>query len=67
MRLSPQIDSSKCNGCGLCASICLQHGLVIVDNVVVVVEGVECDWCAQCEAVCITGAISCPYEIVLER
>jgi NAD-dependent dihydropyrimidine dehydrogenase PreA subunit len=50
--LSPQIDSDRCTGCGLCVSVCLQGGLVIVDSIVVVVEGVECDWCTQCEAVC---------------
>ena len=38
----------------------------VLVNVVVIVEGVECDWCTQCEAVCDTGAISCPFEIVLE-
>ena len=44
--LSPQIDISKCNGCGLCVSICLKHGLVIVNNVVVVVES----WVPACWA-----------------
>ncbi len=64
--LKPWIDRGKCNGCGLCVNVCLQHGLEMVDNIVVIVEEVECDWCTQCEAVCATGAISCPFEIVFE-
>jgi ferredoxin len=28
---------------------------------------VECDWCTDCEAVCLTGAISCPFEIILQK
>jgi MinD superfamily P-loop ATPase len=63
----PQIDREKCDGCGLCVSVCLNHGLAIVDDVVVRVEGVDCDWCAQCEIVCATGAICCPFEIIIEK
>ena len=65
--LSPQIDLSKCTGCGLCASVCVQHGLAMVDSTVIIVEGVECDWCTLCEAVCASGAIRCPFEIILEK
>jgi len=63
----PQIDEEKCDGCGLCVSVCLNNGLVIVNGVVARVEGVDCDWCTQCEIVCATGAICCPFEIVIER
>ncbi len=63
--LKPKIDQEKCDGCGLCVSICLQHCLVLVDDVVALVEKAECNWCTQCEVVCATGAISCPFEIVL--
>ena len=62
----PIIDSTKCNGCGLCISVCSCNGLVMVDRVVIVVKTEECDWCTLCEAVCPTGAISCPFEIVIE-
>ena len=63
--MRPQIDIMKCDGCGLCVSVCRQHGLVIINGVIAFVETIECDWCTQCEAVCTTGAISCPFDIVL--
>ena len=63
----PVIDRERCNGCGLCVSVCYCSALVLVDNVITAVETEECGWCTQCEAVCTIGAISCPYEIVLEE
>jgi len=63
----PVIYLEKCNGCGLCVSVCACKGLVLVDNVITVIETVECDWCTLCEVVCPTGAISCPFEIVIEE
>ena len=63
----PVIDQAKCNGCGLCISVCSGGGLVLVNNVVTIIETVECLWCTQCEAVCPTGAIGCPFEIVVEE
>jgi MinD superfamily P-loop ATPase len=65
--MMPEIDIARCNGCGLCVSVCLRHCLVIVEGRIVVVEGIECDWCTKCEAVCASDAISCPYEIVIEQ
>jgi MinD superfamily P-loop ATPase len=62
----PEIDISKCDGCGLCVSVCWRRCLAIVESRAVVVEGTECDWCTNCEAVCAPGAINCPYEIVFE-
>ena len=63
----PVIEREKCNGCGLCLSVCSCKALVLVDNVITVIETEECHWCALCEAVCPTGAISCPFEIVIEE
>jgi ferredoxin len=40
---------------------------VLIDNVIRIMETVECDWCTQCEVVCPTGAIACPFEIVFEE
>jgi len=67
----PVIDQEKCNGCGLCLSVCTCKSLVLVGNVVTVIKKKECHqctrWCTLCEAVCPTGAISCPFEIVFEE
>jgi len=63
----PTVDGKKCNGCGLCVSVCHCHVFVLVENVISVIETEECTWCTQCEAVCPTGAISCPYEIIVEK
>lgn len=63
----PLIDEEKCQGCGLCVSVCICGALKIVDNVATVIEVNDCDWCAMCEAVCPNDAIRCPFEIVVER
>ena len=67
MALKPLIDFEKCNGCGLCVSVCRCGALVLVDNVIAIIETEECYWCTDCEAVCPTGAICCPFEIVIEN
>ena len=67
----PVINKEKCNGCGLCISVCSCNVLVLVGNVVSLVMKEGCNactkWCAQCEIVCPTGAITCPFEIVIEE
>jgi NAD-dependent dihydropyrimidine dehydrogenase PreA subunit len=63
---NPKIITDKCDGCGLCVSVCTCGGLEIKNNVVSAIPGVECGWCAQCELVCPSGAISCPFEIIIE-
>jgi len=67
----PVVDRNKCNGCGLCVEVCACHVLVLVDNVVEVKERIECSpctrWCTMCEMVCPTGAIQCPFEVVIEE
>lgn len=66
MKIMPVIDREKCDGCGLCVRIYCRC-LVLVDGVVALVETEECGWCTHCEAVCATGAISCPFEIVIQE
>jgi len=62
----PLIDREKCDGCGLCISVCACNALVLVDNVITIIEVEECQWCTLCEAICPRGAINCPFEIVFE-
>ena len=63
----PVLDLGNCNYCGLCVSVCYYNALVVINEVLVVVETERCDWCTDCEAVCPTGAISCPFDIVIEN
>jgi MinD superfamily P-loop ATPase len=63
----PIIDVEKCQGCGLCVSVCACGALVLVNKVVTVVRVEDCQWCTLCELVCPNGAISCPFEIVIEE
>ncbi len=62
----PIIDETKCEHCGLCVSICTCGALVMEEKVVRVIKTENCGWCTMCELVCPTGAISCPFEIVIE-
>lgn len=67
MVVMPVVDTSLCNGCGLCVSVCRCGALVLVGNIISVRETEECGWCTECEAVCPTGAVGCAYEIVIEN
>ena len=62
----PIIDEAKCDLCGLCISICTCGALQLKDNRVEIVKSDACGWCTMCELVCPTGAISCPFEIIVE-
>jgi len=67
----PLIDKEKCQGCGLCVSVCACGILALVGNKAVVVRIERCNycsqWCTLCESVCPNQAISCPFEIVIEE
>ncbi|MDP2730919.1 MAG: 4Fe-4S binding protein [Dehalococcoidales bacterium] len=63
----PVVEPGKCDGCGLCINVCSCGALVLVDGFIMVVATEGCGWCLQCEIVCPTGAITCPFEIVSEE
>jgi MinD superfamily P-loop ATPase len=66
MKEMPVFDRGKCNDCGLCVSVCVCGGFILVKETVSFCDDADCDDCQQCEIVCPTGAISFPFEIVDE-
>ena len=62
----PVIDLSRCDGCGLCVTVCRCGAIIMVDNTITIVETDRCGWCGECELVCPLGAISRPFEIVIQ-
>jgi ferredoxin len=53
------IDRDKCNGCGLCVTVCKDFGYQIIDKKVALTGTplFGCVGCGHCMAVCPTGAI----------
>ena len=62
----PSFERAKCDNCGLCVTVCVQGGFVLIGQIVETNLDVECDNCQQCEMVCPTGAITFPFEIIEE-
>ena len=63
----PIINRDLCNVCGLCVSVCTSKAIIIIGSNITIIETEECNYRADCEAVCPTGAIGCPFEIVFEE
>jgi ferredoxin len=40
--------------------------LALVDGRLEFAKPDSCDYCGECEAICAEGAISCPYDIVVD-
>ena len=52
-----QIDSETCTGCGLCAEICHESCITLVDGRPLI-ETKYCSTCSQCVAICPVQALS---------
>ena len=55
------IDHEKCDGCGLCATLC-QFGAIRQNGAGFVVDPVRCEGCKVCVASCPTAAIRFPEK-----
>lgn len=64
MAIMPVYDATKCDGCGLCITVCRCGALVLTDNKISILQVDSCGWCTDCELVCATGALLCPFEII---
>ena len=65
MVVVPNIDEEECNGCGDCVEACHVSAVELVNNKAKIVRPEDCDYCADCETICPSGAISCPFDIIL--
>ena len=67
----PQIDTDKCNGCGLCVNACGCGIITLVDCKATIVPHNGCDgcrnWCTLCEDICPSKAIYCSFEVIIEN
>ncbi len=61
----PKIDPALCTGCGDCVDACHVTALAIRDEKACIARAADCDYCTDCEAVCPSGAIACPFEVVV--
>jgi len=53
-----RIDESKCNGCGLCVTACVEGAIGIVEGKAKLLRDDYCDGLGNCLPVCLPGAIS---------
>jgi len=64
LTIKPIFDETRCDGCGLCVTVCRCGALEMQNDKVRIIEVAHCGWCMDCELVCTTGALQCPFEIV---
>jgi formate hydrogenlyase subunit 6/NADH:ubiquinone oxidoreductase subunit I len=61
----PEIDVVRCIGCGLCAKLCPNEVLLLINNIANVTQPQACEYTGACQEICPTEAISLAYEIVV--
>ncbi len=60
----PEIDLTRCDGCGRCVEACPSGALGMQGGVARLAQPDLCRWDAECELACPHEAIRVPYLIV---
>lgn len=63
----PEIDTTKCDRCGICVEQCPAGAVEMGADGPFFVRPLDCTYCAACEALCSQDAITLTYEIVWEE
>ena len=63
----PIIDSTLCNGCGLCVTACPTNALAMRDDKAVVAHPNACGYEGLCEMICPVHAIERSFLIVAQQ
>jgi len=58
----PKINNQLCIGCELCAKLCPNSALIMVNNLPIIANPKDCDYAGACQEICPTEAISLTYE-----
>ncbi len=60
----PEIDMTRCDGCGLCLPACASGALGLDGGKAILARPELCQWDSACELACPRGAIRVPYFVV---
>ena len=61
-RVFAKINIQLCIGCELCAKLCPNNALLMVNNLPIIANPKACDYAGACQEICPTEAISLTYE-----
>ncbi len=60
----PTYYPERCTGCGLCAIVCPEGALSLVEGRAVFSAPEDCIYCGECELACPAEAVELYFEIV---